>query len=59
VTLIEGSNLQPLEQSAVRRRHMEITVFHVNLTDARFAGRLAMVLWRLVENISSWRRLVS
>jgi hypothetical protein len=59
VTLIEGSDLQPLEKSAVRRGHMDIKVVHVNLTDARVAGKLAMGLWRLVDNRASWRRLVS
>jgi hypothetical protein len=59
VTLIEGSELHPVQQSGVRRGHMDITVVHVNLTDARVVGRLAMGLWRPVDNRASWRRLVS
>jgi hypothetical protein len=59
VILIEGSCLQILEKSAVRREHMEIEVIHVNFTDARVACIIEMGLWRLVENIVSWRRLVS
>jgi hypothetical protein len=59
MTLIEGSELHPAQQSLVRRGHMDITVVHVNLTDARAVGRPAMGLWRPVDNIASWRRLVS
>jgi len=59
VILIEGSCLQSLEKSAVRREHMEIEVIHVNFTDALVAGIIEMGLWRPVENIASWRRLVS
>jgi hypothetical protein len=59
VILIEGSCLQPLEKSAMRREHMEIEVIHVNFTDARVAGIIEMGLWRPVENKASWRRLVS
>jgi hypothetical protein len=59
VTLIEGSELHPIQQSSVRRGNMDIAVIHVNLTDARVAGKLAMGLLRLVDNGASWRRLVS
>jgi hypothetical protein len=52
VTLIEGSELHPVQQSSVRRGHMDITVVHVNLTDARVVGKLVMGLLRLVDNES-------
>jgi hypothetical protein len=58
MTLIKGLKLQPLEQSAVRRGHMDIKVIHLNLTDTRVADRLVMGLWRPMDNGASWRRLV-
>jgi hypothetical protein len=53
VTLIEGSELQPIQQSEVRIENMDITVVHVNLTDALVAGRPAMGLWRPVNSRDS------
>jgi hypothetical protein len=37
---------------------MDREVIHVSLTNAQVGGRLVMGLWRLVENIASWRRIV-
>jgi hypothetical protein len=59
VTLIEGLDLQPLEQSAVRRGNMDIAVINVNLTYDQGASKLSMGLWRPMDNRASWRRLVS
>jgi hypothetical protein len=53
MTLIEGSELQPIQQSEVRIENMDITVVHVNLTDALVAGRPAMGLWRPVNSRDS------
>jgi hypothetical protein len=50
LTLIEGSKLHPVQHSAVRRGHMDISVIHVNLIGARVVGILAMGLLRLVDN---------
>jgi hypothetical protein len=44
VTLIEGLEHQHAHESTVRRGHMDIETIHVNLTDARAAGRHAMGL---------------
>jgi hypothetical protein len=59
MTLIEGSKLHPTQHILVRRGHMDIIVIHVNLTDARVVFEHATGLWRLVDNIASWRRLIS
>jgi hypothetical protein len=59
VTSIDGLELHPVQQSGVRRGHMEIEFIHVDLTDAQFAGRPTMGLWRLVDSRDTWRRLVS
>jgi hypothetical protein len=59
VTLIEGSKLQHAQHSILRRGNMDITVVHMNLIDAQAVGRHDMGLESLVDNIVSWRMLVS
>jgi len=42
VKLIEGLDLQSLEQSATRRGNMDRGFVHVSLKDARFVGKIVM-----------------
>ena len=53
MTLIEGSELQPVQQSEVRIENMDITVVHVKLTNALVAGTPVMGLWRPVNSRDS------
>ena len=59
MTLIEWLELHPTKPIFMRRGHMDIAVAHVNLTNDQVAGRPTMGLWRPVEIIASWGRLVS
>jgi hypothetical protein len=44
MTLIEGLDVQHACKITVRRGHMDIEVVHVNLTDARDAGKYVVGL---------------